>query len=328
MDMVLEMDRIPDKDDSLDALSLDYFPGGKGANTAVAAYRASHNGSRSGVHAEVSTSSTGNEKSEIRVFMNGAVGNDAFGTQLKTKLEESGVDVSGIMTVEDEKSGTCVVLVEANSGESRNVGYQGANLKWKPRDEDSVECLAGGEKPDLVICDLGTPRELVTQVLAAASKNGVETLLNAAPAHILENSTYKHITHLLLNRNEAAMLSGREVDELTDLEAWGNAAEYFIQLGVKNVVITLGKRGAYYATHKGEKGIVEAVPNIKVVDTTGAGYVIFPPVSHLSFPRNTESICLWFNHVHDQKLTMFTEIPSWACTRWSILRKNKRGNGK
>lgn len=281
MDMVLEMDRIPDKDDSLDALSLDYFPGGKGANTAVAAYRASHNKPRGGGH---TASSSGDTKNEIRVFMNGAVGNDAFGTQLKTKLEESGVDVSGIMTVDGEKSGTCVVLVEAGSGESRNVGYQGANLKWKPRNEDSVEYLAGGEIPDIVICDLGTPRGLVMQVLAAASKNGVETLLNAAPAHYLEKSSYKHIAHLLLNRNEAAMLSGREVDELTDLEAWGSAAEYFILLGVKNVVITLGKRGAYYATHKGEKGIVEAVPNVKVVDTTGAGYVIFPSflISHSS----------------------------------------------
>src|ERR1700709_623694 len=109
MDMVLEMDRIPDKDDSLDALSLEYFSGGKGANTAVAAYRASHNGPRSGGHEELKTSSIVDGKSEIRVFMNGAVGNDAFGTQLKTKLQESGVDVSGIMTVDGEKSGTCVV---------------------------------------------------------------------------------------------------------------------------------------------------------------------------------------------------------------------------
>lgn len=187
------------------------------------------------------------------------------------KLEESGIDVSGITTFEGEKSGTCVVLVEAGTGESRNVGYQGANLKWKPREEDSVECLAGGEKPDLVICDLGTPRELVVQVLATASRNGVDTLLNAAPAHYLVSSTYKHITHLLLNRNEAAMLSGREVDELNNPEAWETAAEYFIRLGVKNVVITLGKKGTYYATQKGDKGVVEAIPNVKVVDTTGAG---------------------------------------------------------
>jgi ribokinase len=281
MDMVLEMDRIPDKDDSLDASSLNYFPGGKGANTAVAAYRASRHGPRSGGHEEVKGSNTGDEKSEICVFMNGAVGNDAFGRQLKTHLEESGIDVSGVITVDGEKSGTCVVLVEASSGESRNVAYQGSNLKWKPRKESSVACLAGGMIPDLVICDLGTPRELVMQVLATASRSGVETLLNAAPAHHLESATYKHITHLLLNRNEAAMLSGR--DELSDLEAWGNAAEYFIQQGVKNVDITMGNKGAYYATHQGERRVVEAVANVKVVDTTGAGYVILLPTFILPF---------------------------------------------
>lgn len=175
-------------------------------------------------------------------------------------------------------------LVEAGSGESRNVGYQGANLKWKPRKEDSVECLAGGEVPDLIICDLGTPREVVMQVLATASRNGVDTLLNAAPAHHLESAIYKHITHLLLNRNEAAMLSRQS--ELSDLKAWENAAEYFIQLGVKNVVITLGKRGAYYATHQGERGVVEAVVNVKVMDTTGAGYDILISILQFIITRN------------------------------------------
>lgn len=267
MDTVFETERMPDLGESMDAISLANYPGGKGANTAIATYRASHN------------KPTGNgavqarENGEIRVFMNGAVGDDDFGVELRTKLEENGIDVSGVRTLAGEKSGTCAVIVDVDSGESRNIAYQGANLRWTPREPDSVECLAGGAKPDLVVTHLGVRREPVEQVLETASKNGVDTILNPSPAVYLVSSTYQNVTHLLMNETESAMLSGRPIEVFDNPDVWKAAAQHFISLGVKNVVITLAAKGAYYATYTGDTGLVDAEKSVKVVDTTGAGYV-------------------------------------------------------
>lgn len=279
MDLIYETDRTPDLSESKDSASLVYCTGGKGANTAIATYRACHvkavgdgsifNRARA---AEGKAAMSDIDKKKIDVYMNGSVGDDEFGKELKAKLEQNGVNVSGVRTVEGEKSGTCCVIVETDTGESRNLAYQGANLKWKPRDEDSVECLAGGAKPDLIVTHLGIPREVIEDVLERAGRRGVDTLLNPSPASYLISSTYKNLTHLLMNETESAMLSDHDIHEFKDLAAWKKAAAGFIKLGVKNVVITLGSKGAYYATHRGEKGLVEAEKNVKVADSTGAGY--------------------------------------------------------
>lgn len=272
MDMIFVADRMPNIGESMDSRTLSTLPGGKGANTAIATYRASRPKPPAGLVAKGADVWQHHQKN-LRVFMNGAVGDDAFGAALKTKLKEEGVDVSGVRTILNERSGTCVVVIEMESGDSRNMAYQGANLKWTPMERRSVECLAGGAKPDLVIAHLGVRREEVELVLEAACKNGVDTLLNPSPAVYLVNSTYKNLTHLIINETEAALLSGRDLDELHESAAWQEAAQDFIDLGVSNVVITLGEKGAYYATSEGSKGVVDAEKNIDVVDTTGAGYV-------------------------------------------------------
>lgn len=266
MDMIFEVDRMPGVGESIDSRTLFTLPGGKGANTAIATYRASRPKPTSGAK-------RGDDTSNIRVFMNGAVGDDEFGAKLKTKLEEEGVDISGVRTIENERSGTCVVIVETKLGDSRNMGYEGANLKWTPPESRSLECLAGGKKPDLVVAQLGVRREEVERILETASRDGIETILNPSPAVPLVSSTYKGLTHLILNETEAALLSGRNAYEPHDLAGWQETAEKFIHQGVTNVVITLGENGAYYATSDGQQGLVDGEKNINVVDTTGAGYV-------------------------------------------------------
>lgn len=276
MDMVYETDRVPGVGESMDGNSLANFPGGKGANTAVATYRATHlrsGGTAVGAVAEEQASFSAEDfkTPEVRVFMNGMVGDDDFGVQLKARLVENGVDVSGVLTDKGEPSGTCVVMVERGTGESRNLAYQGANLKWKPRNANSVACLAGGEKPDIIIAHLGIPKEIVEKLLLTAGKQGVDTLLNPSPASHLITSAFKNMTHLVMNESEAAQLTDHDIEELNNRVAWEKAAKHFIRLGVKNVVITLGSRGAYYVTKRGEEGVIDAVQNVAVKDATGAG---------------------------------------------------------
>ena len=273
MDIVLECERIPDQGESMDSRSMENFHGGKGANTAIAAFRASRkkpttlNAKGKGTVVVVEAETRRN----VRIYMNGAVGDDDFGHELRGSLEHEGIDVSGVQITKARKSGACVVLVEIKDGESRNIGHPGANLEWIPKEPNSVTCFANGERPDLVVAHLDNPRERIERALGAASRRGVDTLLNPSPAYYLVTTVYQHVTHLVMNETEAAMLSGHENEEYKDMAAWQNVADYFLTLGVKNVVLTLGVQGAYYATAAGPKGIVKAVPNVDVKDSTGAG---------------------------------------------------------
>lgn len=144
-------------------------------------------------------------------------------------------------------------------------------MNWKPRDPGSVDCLAAGSTPELVIAHLGIQQEKIFRVLETARGDGVDTLLSPSPPEPLISNMYAHLTHLILNQTETAMLSDRCVEELNTVAAWGNAAQYFIHRGVENVVITLGDRGAFYATHTGQTGLVDAEKGVNVVDVTGAG---------------------------------------------------------
>lgn len=120
---------------------------------------------------------------EIRVFMNGAVGDDDIGPPLCIGMEEKGVDVTGVRILPGEKTGQVVIMVEQKQGQSSSLGYKGANLLFQPL-EDSVECLAGDTKvkPDVLITHCTLRIETVEHLLKTAYMNGVETILSASPA--------------------------------------------------------------------------------------------------------------------------------------------------
>lgn len=274
MDLIFKVSRMPNIGESIDATSLFVLPGGKGANIAIAACRGCRNKPSTPKRHEgdETTSTNPNGTNHIRVCMNGAVGDDWFGAKLKAKLEQDGVDISGLLTIKGESSGVCTVLAEESSADNRLIAYQGINTRWEPRDPSSVECLAAGARPDLVIAHLGIPQEKVVRVLKAASEDGIDTLLNPSPPEPVASIVYEYVTHLIINKPETALLSGCNVEALDTLSAWEDAAQYFLSRGVKNVVITLGDRGAYYVTHSGKRGIVSAENDVNVVDVTGAGF--------------------------------------------------------
>lgn len=98
----------------------------------------------------------------------------------------------------------------------------------------------------------------------------------------LPDSIYPSITHLILNESEAALLTGREVEEVEAKEFdWSVVTGEFISKGVKNVVVTLGSKGAFWASsslssssssgQNIKQGFVPAEKVAKVVDTTAAG---------------------------------------------------------
>ncbi|TKA24914.1 hypothetical protein B0A54_17477 [Friedmanniomyces endolithicus] len=163
MDLVYETERMPIIGESMDALSLLTVPGGKGANTAISTYQAGHNNPASTQTGWDRRASVSKKDLEIRVCMNVAVGDDAYGKTLLKKLEDHGIDTTGVHTFEGAQSGTCVVIVEKDTGESRNLGILGANGQYEPHEPERIECV---------------PRETVEQILETASNAGVDTILN------------------------------------------------------------------------------------------------------------------------------------------------------
>lgn len=274
MDLMTVTDRMPETGETINATQFETFAGGKGANSAVAAYRMSHN--KPGPD-RIPSEINGAAEDDIDVRMIGAVGDDFYGRPCIAPLIATGIDVSGVRVISGQKTGVGVVIVESDFGENRILLTAGANLSLQPDEFLTLESLAGGIKPDLLITQLEIPRETVEQILATANNEGIDVLLNPAPAHYLLSHVYKNVTHLVVNEIEAAELSGRGFEELkdmadrADLASLATVTDHFLGLGVKNVVITLGAKGAYYSSTKGNGGYVEAERDVDVVDTTGAG---------------------------------------------------------
>jgi ribokinase len=286
MDLMMTVLRAPDTGESMDARSLVHLPGGKGSNTAVAAHRASRpnpasvaaNNTNSNLISSPTsgqrvTRSTTNDGShlDIKICMNGAVGKDSYGDQLKAKLTDSGINIAGVHTINGVSSNLCVVLVEEDTGDSRNVGYPAANLHWALPPSGSLATLGDGTVPDLIVTSLVVPRTEVERVLEIAGKENIDTLLNPSSPEYLVSKVYRHLTHLVMNESETAMLFARPLEGLTGLAAYKEAGAHFVDMGVQNVVITLGSKGAFYMTKKGESGLVDAEKGVNVIDTTGAG---------------------------------------------------------
>ena len=301
--------RLPDPGESLIASGLFIRCGGKGANTCVAAARLSrknpakksnqetatvvnelpnsNSNTASGANIErtlppeIAASSTSHGDVPLQVRMIGAVGYDekrggmdARGMDLINQLLENGVDTTGVQTAHDKQTGLCTGIVDTETGENRLLITPGANRHLQPDDFLTLESLAGGYRPDLVVCNLVIPRETTEQILETASSNGISTLLNPSPAQYLLRPVYRMISHLILNETEAAMMTDMPVEELDDIDGCARAAEKFLKMGVQNVVITLGAKGAYYSNVIGQGGHVEGEKDVNVVDTTGAGYEI------------------------------------------------------
>jgi ribokinase len=285
VDLVTVTDRLPETGETINSISFSRHLGGKGANSAVAAYRVSHKNPAlestipthipHEAHQRFSYSDGDDdgeeEELEISVRMLGAVGDDEFGRPCIEKLRQTGVNVSGIRTMAGQHTGVAVIIVEADYGENRILTTPGANLALLPTDFLTFDSLAGGVWPDLLIAQLEIPRETIERILETASHAGVDVLLNPAPAQVLLSTVYPMITHLVVNETEAALLSGRFMREIETPEGWASVTDQFLEMGVKNVVVTLGAKGAYYSCEIGKGGHVEAEKGLDVVDTTGAG---------------------------------------------------------
>ena len=233
---MLKVERRPEPGETITGAGLTLFPGGKGANQAVAAARLG-----------------------AEVVMLGRVGEDAFGAELVENLHGNAVDTSRVEALTTLSTGSAFITVTPD-GENAIVVSPGANRGFGPRE---VETAAGDiRKASVLVAQLEVNVEAVESAARLAEKFGVRFLLNLAPPREVPTTLLCLSDPLIVNEHEAAFL-------LDDEKTSDEAARRLLELGPASVVLTLGAEGAVLAA----EGITQrfSAPAVEVVDTTGAG---------------------------------------------------------
>lgn len=241
-DMVVKTDRFPAPGETVLGGNFLMTPGGKGANQAVAAARLGG-----------------------KVMFVCKIGNDIFGSQSADLFKKEGIDISNILLDNENPSGVALITVDKEA-ENSIVVASGANGTLFPDDVKYLQdVLTAGS---FVLMQLEIPVETVESVAALAHRIGAYVVLNPAPACELSESIYRNLEIITPNEKEASMIAGIDVN---DLDSAKRAAEIIYLKGVKNVIITMGAKGALvYDGHSFEW--VKA-QEVVAVDTTAAGDV-------------------------------------------------------
>ena len=252
-DIITRTSRVPAAGETIITQSYDTGSGGKGANQAVACARLSRR------RGEV-------QAGDVNVQMIGAVGDDAFGSDLIQNLKADGIDVGGVQVKQGEKTGVAVIIVDDESGENRILMSPNANYSLRREDFFSIR----PPLPSLIVLQLEIPIETTLQILKTAQGYGIEVLLNPAPAQQLPQEAYAAVTHLIVNETEAGIITDT-THEKPIFPPTGQRVKRLIKLGVWHIVVTHGAKGVVYMdTHQQQREMFPA-EKVKVVDTTAAG---------------------------------------------------------
>jgi ribokinase len=235
-DLVVRAPHFPLPGETISGDDLQIIPGGKGANQAVAAARQG-----------------------TSVAMIGRVGKDSFGQFLVESLKSNNVDTSHLR-VDESATGTAIIVVDSN-GQNSIVLSAGANGKVSALDINALKLEA-----KLLLLQLEIPLETVIHAAKWGKQKAMTVILNPAPARALPDELIANADYIIPNETELNLLTGVPVTDDVSAE---KAAKVLLSRGAKNVIVTLGEKGALVVSSK-QVTHVDAY-KIDVVDTTAAG---------------------------------------------------------
>ncbi|WP_440638435.1 ribokinase [Bradyrhizobium sp. PUT101] len=240
MDVVATADRHPRVGETVAGRQVLYFPGGKGANQAVAASRLG-----------------------ARTTLIGRLGKDPFGGELKAFLGEQGIDLGYVVETAEAHTGTAIITVA--EADNTIVVIPGANGLVATDDVDVVPLLAG----DVAVSQFEIPLPAIAAFFRRARAAGATTLLNPAPAQAMSRELLALVDILVLNETELGFLAGSGLSESDEAGRIIAVARQLQAREDQTICVTLGKRGVLALAGREEI----AVPGraVKAVDTTGAG---------------------------------------------------------
>src|SRR5690242_14921368 len=238
MDVVATAERHPKIGETVAGKDVLYFPGGKGANQAVAA-----------------------AKQGVLTTLIGRLGEDAFGRELRTFLAAQSIDLGLVKETPDVHTGTAIITIA--DADNTIVVIPGANARLDVSDVSAAPLVKG----DVAVSQFEIPLPTISAFFRRARATGAITVLNPAPARPAGPELLDLVDILVLNETELGFLTHRELND-------SDEPQYFIEtarsLGKdKNICITLGRRGVL-ALVRGEAMLIPGRA-VKAVDTTGAG---------------------------------------------------------
>ena len=240
IDLVMQVETLPQEGDRQLVPSYDWRPGGKGANQAVAAARM-----------------------ETKTAMVGKIGEDGFGTRMVNILKKSGVMTSGIAYGE-LPTGTGAFFFDPD-GRRQAVIASGAN------GEVSDEQMPGDilNKRNVLLVQMEIPAEINQTVIQRAAQTGARVILNLAPAYKVPHDVLANVDVLVVNRKEGEAMAnalGLDIDKNSKILAQSLARE-----GDLTCIMTLSEHGSVVAMPDGSGWTCDAYTQMDVVSTTGAG---------------------------------------------------------
>ncbi len=218
--------------------------GGKGANQAIQAARLGAN-----------------------VDMLGKVGNDEFGKSVTETIKKSGVNTKYIFISDNAPTGIADIQIQKNEQgtENRITIVTGANFDIT---KDDIAFLEDKIKEyDMVILQHEIPMEINCLVAQYAFKNGVPVMLNPAPSANVPQKLISCLSYISPNEHEAKDIVGISPNDESGIN---NTIKALHNMGVKNVIITLGKEGCAFSDGKNILHS-KSVNMGEVVDPTAAG---------------------------------------------------------
>jgi ribokinase len=241
-DMVIKTESFPQPGETLLGGEFFMFPGGKGANQAVAAARLGG-----------------------QVTFVAKVGNDIFGEKARQQFAKEGIAIEYVSTHPSLPSGVALITVDGK-GENTIVVAQGSNGVLSREDVAKAGMAFG--KDSIILMQLEIPLDTVVHVAQLAKSKGGFVILNPAPARTLPDELLAHLSLITPNRTETETLTGIKV---TDTASATQASQWFQNKGIASVIITLGKDGAFVFDDAG--GRLIASPKVNAIDSTAAGDV-------------------------------------------------------
>ena len=240
IDLVTVAERFPAAGETVVGNRFLTYPGGKGANQAVAAARMG-----------------------APTAMVGRVGDDLFGPQVTNSLSAAGVAVAAVAVAPGVSTGIAVISIDA-AGQNQIIQVLGANDTCGPAEAERVGNLL--DSLSVLLLQLEVSVDLSLQVAQAAAAAGKTVILDPSPVRPLPAAFYDCCSIITPNETDAAALVGFPV---TDLDSAARAVDVLLSRGVGAAIVTLGEQGAYYATADGGK-YQPAYP-VNAVDSVGAG---------------------------------------------------------
>ncbi len=241
VDLMGRADHLPAPGETVKGGFFKVGPGGKGSNQGVAAKRMGAD-----------------------ITMATKIGRDEFGDIAMKSFQNEEMDTELVFVDEEASTGAALIMVDENSSQNKILVTLGACETLNQSDIEKIESAI--DNADIYLTQLETNVDAVEKTIEYAASKEKTIVLNPAPVQAISDEIYRCIDIFTPNEVEAGILAGMEVNDFDDAR---KAAKVFQAKGVKNVVITMGKLGAYLKTAD-EEAVIESY-TVDAVDTTGAG---------------------------------------------------------